>query len=906
MPSRPVPRVTDWRTTDAEEVQRRRLRAEREEMFVRNLSPGQPVFSNFAVTSALSGQTYRVEIRQIRPLQCSCTCVDFQVNGLGTCKHVERVLSSLRESLGELFFAESSRIDLVVDAASGRLAIERNLKELPPPLRSFFDITGVAYPELSSEEILADFAKAENPRLRISQEVEGWLEQREREAERIRLRREYEQKVRSRLYPQQETKVPLLPYQREGMLHLAFVERAILADEMGLGKTVQAIAAAALLHRLGKVSRVLVVTPASLKGEWEDQIRLFTDLPQQAVFGPPETRLEAYTHAPFFTLVNYEQVVNDGEDVDRLLAPDCVILDEAQRIKNWESKTAQAVKHLKSRYVFILTGTPVENRLDDIYSLMSIVNPQVLGPLFRFNRAYYELDDAGRPIGCKNLSALRGVLAPYVLRRTRDDVTDELPNRTERVIFSNMAESQRRLYTVHEQRAARLLAARRARALSKDEADALQRELAMMRMICDTPFILDGADRTCPKLAELADTLESALGSPDVKILVFSEWERMLHLVRSLCEERGWGYVWHTGSVPRQKRAEEIRRFKNDPSCRLFLSTDSGGTGLNLQQASVVVNCDLPWTPAKLEQRIHRAWRRYQVRNVTVVNLVCADSIESRMMEVLARKRQLMDGVLDARTEGDGQPQAVSSGEFLDRLSEVVTLPPPPPAEQARHAYDAMRETDPELGFAAVLASELGGRLSVCESYFPAPGKTVLLVVAEGNVKTVETVAAQVRSDWFGARGGSAAPALEVLSPEAYEALKRLLTAGVIQPSRASGRTLYTRETGIGVPKLAPESDKARALSLRRQAAAVYGKARRAIAALAFDTAGQPLCEAVLLLARAWALEHKTPEPRTVQEAVGERFSALWGGSAELLANLAEPGTDPVVIARCLMPFFGG
>ncbi|MBO4286673.1 MAG: hypothetical protein J5985_00725, partial [Kiritimatiellae bacterium] len=111
---------------------------------------------------------------------------------------------------------------------------------------------------------------------------------------------------------------------------------------------------------------------------------------------------------------------------------------------------------------------------------------------------------------------------------------------------------------------------------------------------------------------------------------------------------------------------------------------------------------------------------------------------------------------------------------------------------------------------------------------------------------------------------------------------------------------------GIGVPKLAPESDKARALSLRRQAAAVYGKARRAIAALAFDTAGQPLCEAVLLLARAWAIEHKTPEPRTAREAVGERFSALWGGSAELLADLAEPETDPVVIARCLMPFFGG
>src|SRR5450759_2890247 len=134
------------------------------------------------------------------------------------------------------------------------------------------------------------------------------------------------------------------------MLHLAFTERALLADEMGLGKTIQAIAACALLHRLGTVQRVLVVTPASLKTEWEDQIQRFSDLPYHLVFGARPVRLRAYGAAPFFTMVNYEQMLGDSLDVNHLLRPDVVILDEAQRIKNWNTKTAQAVKRLRSRY----------------------------------------------------------------------------------------------------------------------------------------------------------------------------------------------------------------------------------------------------------------------------------------------------------------------------------------------------------------------------------------------------------------------------------------------------------------------------------------------------------------------------------------------------------------------------
>ena len=263
------------------------------------------------------------------------------------------------------------------------------------------------------------------------------------------MRREYELKVQSGEWPVQETIVPLFPYQREGMLHLAFTERALLADEMGLGKTIQAIAACALLHRLGKAQRVLVVTPASLKTEWEEQIGRFTTLDYRLVFGGKMQRLKAYSvdgpapvagggepqrpagaggpkPFPFFTIVNYEQMVADALDVNERLAPDIVVLDEAQRIKNWSTKTAQAVKRLRSRYAFVLTGTPIENRIDELHSLMDFLNPAALGPLFRFNRDFYELDERGRPTACHNLDVLHQRIKPFMLRRRKADVETQI------------------------------------------------------------------------------------------------------------------------------------------------------------------------------------------------------------------------------------------------------------------------------------------------------------------------------------------------------------------------------------------------------------------------------------------------------------------------------------------------
>ena len=207
-----------------------------------------------------------------------------------------------------------------------------------------------------------------------------------------------------------------------------------------------------------------------------------------------------------------------------------------------------------------------------------------------------------------------------------------------------MTEEQTARYEGHEQQVSRLAKVAERRPLSPEEFKKLQRHLSCMRMLCDTPYILDPDCRDCPKLIELENILEELLADSATKIIIFSEWTRMLQLVRELTQKMGLGAAWHTGDVTQQRRRQEINRFKQDPHCRLFLSTDSGSVGLNLQAANVVINLDLPWNPAKLPQRIARAWRKHQNRHVTVINLITQHSIEHRMTQPAQSKTDAGSG----------------------------------------------------------------------------------------------------------------------------------------------------------------------------------------------------------------------------------------------------------------------
>jgi superfamily II DNA or RNA helicase len=839
------PAPQGWSTTDEDEIALRRWRGSTAIAGIEALEPEHPVFGSFRVRSD-AGSVYEVEIRSLDAHANSCGCIDHRVNGLGTCKHIEGVLAALRGkgavTVGAPGAGVGDRVEVFIDRREpARPAIiwpstdRKTAAAVREWLRPFLKADGTLN---GAPEKIAKLLKAweEAPRhvrrsLRVSRHVMSWLERERRLSSRERARARFIADVERGKASFDLVRLPLLPYQRDGMMHLAFGERALLADEMGLGKTVQAIAACELLARRKGIERVLVVCPASLKAEWEEQIGRFTDRPSQAVFGPRADRLKAYGRPSFFNIVNYEQVLSDADDINAILAPDVVVLDEAQRIKNWQTKTARRVKQLKSPYAFVLTGTPLENRIDELYSIVQYLDPELVGPLFRFNREFYALDERGRPVDYKNLSGLRARVAPVMLRRRKADVEGELPGRTVTNYFVAMADEQRLRYDEYSAKAARLIQLARRRPLRPEEFERLQRYLACMRMICDTPAILDPTCRVSPKLEELERVLGDLIEEPSAKVIVFSEWERMLAMVRELAGEMGIEAAWHTGSVPQQRRRAEIVRFKNDPACRLFLSTDSGSVGLNLQVANAVVNVDLPWNPARLEQRIARAWRKHQQRAVTVVNLVCEDSIEHGMVHLLGAKQALADGVLDG--QGDLAALKMPSGRaaMIERMQALMQA-------GERAAGVPPRAVPPEETISEDLQRRHGARALLIEARQGGDGRTRMLAVLDLDGRALAAESKRL------AELADAGPAVEVIDRAAWLAIERLQASGVLQftggPSRVLHRAAGLKEDDGGATR-------ARAMELRAQAERVVRKAQ------VLSAGGFPE-EAPALLARAIGL----------------------------------------------------
>jgi hypothetical protein len=240
---------------------------------------------------------------------------------------------------------------------------------------------------------------------------------------------------------------------------------------------------------------------------------------------------------------------------------------------------------------------------------------------------------------------------------------------------------------------------------------------------------------------------------------VFSEWERMLKLVRELAGEMGVEAAWHTGSVPQVRRRAEIHRFKNDPACRLFLSTDSGATGLNLQVASAVINLDLPWNPARYEQRIARAWRKNQTRSVSVVNFVAEGTIEHSILHLLGQKQALADGVLDGT--GDLSEIGMPSGRaaFVERMNAMMADQTPVAPRLVTAAESFVEALIDRFGDAVLLVEE---------SALPGGRAKLLVVAADPEVRT------------FALAG---APGLEVeaLDLETWRAMQRLVASGLLR-----------------------------------------------------------------------------------------------------------------------------
>lgn len=621
----------------------RRNRAHKEEL---KLVRGEMIKGDHLLETAY-GRQYVVTLHDPAQGLGQCSCPDFNTNQLGTCKHLlaltERFLSrkELKQAKQELF----PFVDVYWDSARAapRLFCERpkeEIADLRPVLDAYFDRDGLFRCDDLSR--MLDFLT----------QVEGCKQVQVRDEVHTRvqehlLHREVEELSQEDLPPMEGLKTALYPYQQEGVRFGLYRKAALIGDEMGLGKTLQAIALGILKKEIFGFKRILVVTLASLKEQWKREVERFTHERAVVVAGSPAMRRQTYFQDPsLFKITNYEAVLRDVTTLRRF-KPDLVILDEAQRIKNFATKTADAVKSLPRKHALVLTGTPLENKLEDVYSIVQFLDPHLLAPLWRFAADHFLLsrDRKDKILGYRNLDLLHEKLKPLVIRRRKEQVLQDLPEQVTNTYYLELTEEQSKM---HNGYMSNLLPLLNKKFLTPMDVRRIQELLLQMRRVCDCTYLVDRQTKISPKLKELEGILDELVIQSKRKMVIFSEWTTMTFLIAKQLSKMGISFVELSGKIPVNKRQALIDEFTNNPECKVFLSTDSGGTGLNLQAADCILNFELPWNPARLNQRIGRVNRIGQTSSsVNVINLVSKDSIEEKILAGIQLKTELFTGVFD-------------------------------------------------------------------------------------------------------------------------------------------------------------------------------------------------------------------------------------------------------------------
>ncbi len=617
---------------------------------------GQLWFGSWRASSinAAFPKKHRVIIRNLHKRSNYCSCPDFTGNQLGTCKHIEAALHKIRKHPQYHEFQEEPApfpyVYLSWDHDDApQLCLYRQSEvdaELKQIFGDYFRADGTFKGRIPDD--FFHFVELADRRgdIHVGEDAIDWANHLTRMAsQNIRSQdiREQIEMGRGRL---PGIKARLYPYQVTGTAFLAGNGKALLADDMGLGKTLQAISAATWLAAHDGVKRILIICPASLKQQWAREIAKFTNMQSQVIGGPPSKRSAQYRRQVPFFILNYELILRDLSIINETLRPDLIIMDEAQRIKNWRTKIATAVKLIPSRFAFILTGTPLENRLEDLYSLMQVVDPKILGPLWRYFVDFHVTDERGKVLGYRNLSLLRKRLEPVMLRRDRSLVSDQLPERINQRLDVGMTSKQIEIHDDAKSKAGQLATIAKRRPLTPNEQNRLIAALQQARMACNAAGLVDKETEGSPKIDELANLLDEICLQGGRKAVVFSQWEKMTQMVEKQLRKMKLGYVRLHGGVPTHKRGELMDRFREDDAVQVFVSTDAGGVGLNLQSGSALINLDVPWNPAVLEQRNGRIHRLGQTRKVQIITMVAADSYEEQVLALVGTKQNLFDNVI--------------------------------------------------------------------------------------------------------------------------------------------------------------------------------------------------------------------------------------------------------------------
>lgn len=673
-------------------VKERADRASQEKMRI-TPAESETLWTDYTVYNPTSGNSYRVALRGWERGDSYCSCPDFRKNRLGTCKHLIKVQRSVKQRFpahqrNQPYVRTGIRVAVdYTEQPSLRLLLP---EKLPPNIRKRTN---------KAEKLLDTDIEAFIKTLRALQ-TEGQDVVVYPDAEEMIQRQLHQRHIKTTVedirqdpanHPLRTDLVnaELHPYQLDGIAFAAGAGRAVLADDMGLGKTIQGIGLAEFLRRETGISKVLVICPASLKSQWRNEINRFTGLTTEVVLGGASERAQQYATDAFFTICNYEQVLRDLASIEPV-DWDLIILDEGQRIKNWETKTSQVIRSLSSPFALVLTGTPLENRLEELYTVVQFIDEQRLGPAFRFLHEHRIVNDKGRVLGYRNLDQLREKLKPIMLRRTRQAVNQELPPRTTEIVRIEPTEEQLTLHSGHSNVVSQIV---HKKYLTEMDLMRLQKALLMCRLCANASILADKQEPNySSKLQRLGELLEEIRDNGQRKVVLFSEWTSMLDLIEPQLQSLDLNYVRLDGSVPQKKRASLMHTFNNDDRYPFFISTNAGATGLNLQSADTVINVDLPWNPAVLEQRISRVHRMGQSKPVQVYLMVTEQTMEENLLNTLSTKHQVALAALDSESELEEVSMESGMEELKRRLEVLLGAREEAPADQSA-AAETERET---------------------------------------------------------------------------------------------------------------------------------------------------------------------------------------------------------------------
>lgn len=664
--------VEDW------QIALRQQYIDKQEFGLQNIG-NHPVFSDFQVYNPKTKKEYKVAIRSSDTGLNFCSCPDFSVNELGTCKHIEFVLKDLKENpknrkhWKEGFSLPYSSLSLQYGKIRKiylRIGTT-NSEEIKETAKFFFNEDFFLKPEaFYFIEGFIERVKKYDPHFKVYEDALNFIINVRDKNNRIKKLDEKLPDGIESTYFNNLIKADLYPYQKQSVLFAAKTGRVLIADDMGLGKTIQALATIELLAKEFGIGNVLIICPTSLKYQWKNEITKFTDRSIKVIEGPVEKRILQYGTDEFYKIASYGVALNDIDFLNKM-APDLVILDETQRIKNWKTKTAQNIKKLNSDFVIVLTGTPLENRLEELHSIVGFIDRFKLGALYRFLDNHQIKDETGKVIGYKDLNRINKTLKDVLIRRTKSEISNQLPERMDKNYFVDVTKEQFEIHEDYAGSVARLVFKwRKFGFLSEKDRQKLLIFLSCMRMVSDSTYILDQKTRYDTKIDELVVILKEIFENSDEKVVIFSQWERMTRLVADELEKLKIEYEYLHGGVPSAKRKDLIDNFTKNPQKRVFLSTDAGGVGLNLQAANVLINIDLPWNPAVLEQRIGRIHRLGQHKPVRIYNLISKGTIEERILGLIAFKKSVFTGVLD----GGEDRVLMGESKFNKFMKSVETI----------------------------------------------------------------------------------------------------------------------------------------------------------------------------------------------------------------------------------------